>query len=113
MAVSKINGNDLTEYVKWFRENADEVEVPALRAKALQVSNELGRLDRRLAGKSHEREQWTQKLDELQGALAACTTAAGVGSMCHPFYAKAERVIAECSKQDAAADRAAMASPSE
>ena len=112
MAVSRIHGNDLTEYVRWFRENSDEVETPALRSKLWQVSSELGRLDRRLAGRSQEREQWAQKLDELQGALAACTTAEGVGSMCHPFYVKAERIISECSKQSATEQHAAP-NPSE
>jgi hypothetical protein len=96
MAVSRIEGKDLNEYVQWFRNNADEVESPELRTKVWQVTSELGELNRRLARQDDEREQWTHRLDELQGALVACDMAHGVGSMCHPFFAKAARVISEC-----------------
>jgi hypothetical protein len=97
MAVSRIQGEDLNEYVRWFRDNADEVESPELRTKVWEVTSELGQLNRSLAGHpDDEREQWVHRLDDLQGALVACDTAHGVGSMCHPFFARAARVISEC-----------------
>ncbi len=101
MAVSRIHGEELSEYVRWFREHADEVEVPDLRKRVWQLSSELGSLDRKLAGMPHEREQWMQKLDDLQGALVACDMAKGVGSLCHPFYARFDRVISECEHETA------------
>jgi lipase chaperone LimK len=94
--ISRIEGKDFNEYVQWFRNNADEVESSELRTKVWQVTSELGELNRRLAGHEAERQEWAQKLDDLQGALVACESAHGVGSMCQPFFAKAARIIEEC-----------------
>jgi hypothetical protein len=112
MAVSRIHGDDLNEYVRWFKDYADQIEEPALRAKVWQLSSELGPLDRKLAGQSHEREQWMQKLDELQGALAACDAAQGVGSACNPFYVRVDRIISECSHQSPPTTKESLYTPS-
>ena len=112
MAVSRIHGDDLNEYVRWFKDYADEIEAPGLRAKLWQLSSELGPLDRKLPRQSHEREQWVQKLDELQGALAACDTAQGMGSACNPFYVRVDRIISECSHQSPPTTKESLSSPS-
>ena len=112
MAVTRIHGDDFNEYVKWFRDYAGEIEAPALRSKLWQLSSELGPLDRKLAKNSEERDQWKQKLDELQGALAACETADGVGSACNPFFVRVDRILSECSHQSPPTTKASFSTPS-
>jgi hypothetical protein len=93
--VTRIQDGELNEYIRFFRDYADEVEEPHLRAKLWQLASQLGPLSRKLAGQA-EREYWAHKLDDLQGAASACETASEVPSVCHPFYVKLDRVISEC-----------------
>jgi hypothetical protein len=100
--VSRIYGEDFKGYLTSLRQSADEMESPAMKNKLKELCAGLEPLVHRLSqnypwpGRSDEAEKWVRKLDDLQGSLAACTTAQGVGSMCRPFYDDVEKLLQEC-----------------
>jgi hypothetical protein len=101
--VSRIYGADFTGYLAALRASAQEVDAPIMREKLNELCAKLEPVVQKLAhdypwpGKAEEAERWVHRLDDLQGSLAACTTAQGVGSMCRPFYDKIDKLIRECS----------------
>jgi hypothetical protein len=100
--VSRIYGTDFNGYLASLRESAKELDSPGMSTKLKELCEKLEPVVQKLThdyhwpGKSEEAEKWLRKLDDLQGALAACTTAQGVGSMCRPFYDKVDKLIREC-----------------
>ena len=100
--VSRIYGEDFKGYLSSLRQSAAEIDSPLMSEKLKELCSGLEPIVAKLSqeypwpGKSDEAEKWVRKLDDLQGTLAACTTAQGVGSMCRPFYDDVEKLIREC-----------------
>ena len=104
--VSRIYGEDFKGYLSSLREAANQLDSPMMSQQLRELCAELEPIVEKLShdypwpGKTGDAERWAQKLDDLQGSLAACTFAKGVGSMCRPFYDDVEKLIRDC-KQEA------------
>ncbi len=118
--LDRITEPDFQEALSSLRRGASEVESPLLASKLNEACDRLEPIVHDLSkrypwpGKSDEAATWLRKLDGVQGALAACTTAQGVGSMCRPFFDKVDKLIADCQQWRAAPgarDQAAPAHP--
>ncbi len=102
VTVSRIYGEDFKGYLSALRQAANQLDSPVMSQKLKELCTELEPIIEKLSnqypwpGKTGEAEEWARKLDDLQGSLAACTFAKGVGSMCHPFYDDVEKLIREC-----------------
>ena len=102
--VSRIYGEEFQGYLSSLRQSAAEVDAPIMSEKLKELCSKLEPVVQKLThdhpwpGKSGEAEKWIQRLDDLQGSLAACTGAQGVGSMCVPFYDKIDKLIRDCQK---------------
>jgi len=100
--VSRIYGEDFKGYLSSLRQSANDIDSPSMREKLEELCSGLEPLVEKLSqeypwpGKSDEAAKWVRRLDDLQGSLAACTTAQGVGSMCRPFYDEVDKLIREC-----------------
>ena len=100
--VSRIYGEDFKGYLSSLRRSAAEIDSPRMSEKLNELCTGLEPIVEKLdhdypwPGKTGDAEKWARKLDDLQGSLAACTTAKGVGSMCRPFYDEVEKLIREC-----------------
>jgi hypothetical protein len=93
MAVARIEG-DLKHYVESFENSAESVRGASVKSKLRELGRELEGLEPWIEG-AWERPLWTESLDELEGALAACNKASGVGVACSPFLERADRFIHE------------------
>ncbi len=100
--VSRIYGEDFMGYLASLQQSAAELDAPIMSEKLKELCAGLAPIvqkfthDHPWPGKSDEAEKWLRRLDDLQGSLAACTTAQGVGSMCRPFYDKVDKLIRDC-----------------
>lgn len=109
--VERIYGADFNGYLSSLKDSARDIDSPLMSTKLKELCEELEPVvkkltrDYRWPGMSDEADKWLRKLDDLQGALAACATADGVGSLCRPFYDKIERLIGDCRQQRAQAAR--------
>jgi hypothetical protein len=95
MAVSRVQGKTLEEYVRGFRKNAEEVWSPELKKRLAEICGELEPLVPRLQG-GPERERLMKELDDLQLALVSCDAVGERGIKCMPFFERTVLLIGEC-----------------